>query len=84
MKAPMRIYLQINPSSFARFLWFRNNALNEMLMGVYGISKKQATLDFIFPERNVSEDELKSLNFTYSDLIEVKEEVDHITCHSDM
>jgi hypothetical protein len=64
-------------------MWFHNNALNEMLIGIYGLSKKQATLDFIFTEQNVSEEELNSLHFTYSDLIKVKEQVDHITCHSD-
>jgi hypothetical protein len=48
-------------------MWFHNNAKNEMLMGIIGLSKMQATLDFIFPERKMSEEDLKSLGFNYSD-----------------
>jgi hypothetical protein len=80
---PTRFYLKTAPSRFSRLMWFRNNAKNEMLMGINGLSKKQATLDYIFPERKMSEEDLKSLRFNYSDLRKVKEDVDHITCHED-
>jgi hypothetical protein len=53
-----------------------------MMIGISGLLEKHAKLD-IFPELNVSEDELKSLRWNYHDVIEVKEKVDHITCHSD-
>jgi hypothetical protein len=64
-------------------MWFHNNAVNEMLMGFYGLSNKQAKLNFIFPERVVSKEELRWLNFNYFSTEEVGEVADHITCHAD-
>lgn len=61
----MRLYLRTPPTDFSRLMWFHNNAVNEMLMGFYGLSDKQARLDSMFPERIVSEEDLRSLNFSY-------------------
>jgi hypothetical protein len=77
----MRIYLKSNSLDF-KFMWFHNYSLNDMMIGISGLLEKHAKLD-IFPELNVSEDELKSLRWNYHEVIEVKEKVDHITCHSD-
>jgi hypothetical protein len=64
-------------------MWFHNTAANEMIMGFYGLSNKQGRLDFMFPERIVSKEELRWLNFSYFSIERIGEEADHITCHAD-
>jgi hypothetical protein len=44
-----------------------------MIMGFYGLSNKQAKLDFIFPEKIASEEELRRLNFSYFSIEEIRE-----------
>ena len=80
---PLRIYFKTNTSQFLRFLWFREYKPNEMMIGINGLASKVSVLDSISPDRIVTNDELQSLRFDYSNATIINEKIDHISCHAD-
>lgn len=83
MPNPTRLYLRTDQLQYRRLAWFQNNKPNEMLVGIYGLSKKQPTLKYMWPERELESDDLGAMRYQYNDAIEVGRVVDHITCHED-
>lgn len=80
---PTRLYLEKSKNDFSRLLWFQNNKMNEMLLGIYGLSQKQPTLTLEFPEYVLEDHELNAVRYNYSEAIEINKQLDHITCHCD-
>ena len=80
---PTRLYLQKSNNDFSRILWFHNNKVNEMLLGIYGLTKKQPTLTLEFPEHILANTELDAIRYNYSEAVEINKQLDHITCHCD-
>lgn len=80
---PARLYLQKNNDSLSPLLWFHNNKANEMLFGIYGLTKKQPILTLEFPEYILEDSELDAVRYNYKDATEINKQLDHITCHCD-
>jgi hypothetical protein len=84
LKEPTRLYLKsVLDQFYLKCAWFHNNKINEMLIGFYGLNSNEASLKFVYPEKVFSNEELRTLTFTYPDFIEADEKVDHITVHAD-
>lgn len=83
MLSQTRLYLRTNLNEHRRLAWFKNNKPNEMLVGIYGINGKNATLKYMWPEKVVEVDEIVSVRYNYKDAEELSCVVDHITCHAD-
>jgi hypothetical protein len=80
---PTRLYLQKNSNNFLPLLWFHNNKVNEMLFGIYGLTKKQPILTLEFPEYILDDKELDAVRYNWKEAKVVNKQLDHITCHSD-
>lgn len=52
-----------------------------MLMGFYGLTKKEPVLALEFPEYVLSNNELKQVRYNYSEAKEINQKIDHISCH---
>lgn len=80
---PTRLYLEKSKNDFSPLLWFQNNKMNEMLLGIYGLSQKQPTLTLEFPEYILEDRELNAVRYNYSEAIKINKQLDHMTCHRD-
>jgi hypothetical protein len=78
-----RLYLRTNQTIYRPVAWFRNNKPNELLIGLYGLRKKQPVLRYMWPERELEKEQLDAVRFDYRDKIDVGYAVDHVTCHAD-
>ena len=78
-----RIYYRNPSGSDARLFWVRNNRPNEMLLGIYGLDGKPASMKYVFPELEFETDSPPPLDFKYADASEMDIPIDHFTCHSD-
>lgn len=83
MRKPTRAYLRTKDDEFRPLFWVHNNKPNEMLLGLYGLSKTTPVLRCMWPERTLQTSELANVHYDYGNGIEVGAPVDHITCHAD-
>ena len=82
-KRPTRLYIRTNRREYRRLAWFHNHRPNEMLLGIYGQGGRPAVLAGMWPEREVSSNDLKDLGYEWKDMVKVGTVLDHVTCHAD-
>jgi hypothetical protein len=78
-----RVYLRTADGLHRSLFWVRNNKPNEMLIGLYGLSRKTPLLRHQWPEQEVEDEGLGSLRYYFDKTLSVGVPVDHITCHAD-
>jgi hypothetical protein len=78
-----RFYLQSEGGQFSAFMWMRNARPNELLLGFYGISHKNPSLTFMFPDRIVPVGSPARVHYQYSEASLLNVPFDHISCHQD-
>jgi hypothetical protein len=77
-----RLYFHSNGGIYRRLGWIRNSRPNELLVGLYGHNGAQPTLRYMWPEREIANEELSNVSFRYDERMDVGRTLDHFTCHA--
>lgn len=82
-KDTLRFYFRLDDNRLARFMWFGFSSSSEIefAMNCYGLTSEIPCLSYEYPTLFVSDEEAKSITFTYQDAIKRGFEVDHFTVH---
>lgn len=78
---PTRLYLCREDGSYSPIMWFHEYAQLQMMFGFYGVLSKVPRLSFEYPEREVSVEEARRVNFKYHEGLPVGRPLEHITVH---
>lgn len=77
----LRIYFDFGDGRFVRFMWFCFTTSNELMMNCCGLNSKKPRLSYEYRTLFVSDEEARSITFSYRDAIKRGIMVDHITVH---